>query len=339
MSGMKKNSVCELLSIKYPIIQAPMSWISDAVLVASVSEAGGLGVLGPNAGAKTVTIDVFKTAERLREQIRKTKSLTKKPFGVNIMCFEQDQPFSDECVKVILKEGVAVGCLCGDHPERYIKQLKSAGMKLLLRPLPINSVEVARKAEQLGLDAIVAVGYEGGGHLGIDTTPTFVLVPRIARAVKIPVLAGGGIVDGRGMLAALILGAEGVYMGTRFIATNECPAHSTYKQAIINANDNSTTVFTGKVAICRAFKTPLVERFIEMEKAGTANAEENAKLHRHNSRPWITGNWDEAVFPCSAAAGLIKQVTSSAEVIQGMVKEMDQILDKLPQEGFASTAY
>jgi len=336
---MKKNRVCELLSIKYPIIQAPMSWISDAALAASVSEAGGLGVLGPNAGAKTVTTDVVETAERLREQIRKTKSLTKKPFGVNIMCFEQDQPFTDACVKVILEEGVAVGCFCGDHPERYIKQLKNASMKLLLRPLPINNVEVAKKSEQLGIDAIVAVGYEGGGHLGIDAIPTFILVPRVADAVKIPLLAGGGIVDGRGMLAAMILGAEGVYMGTRFIATHECPAHASYKQAIINANDTSTAVFTGKVAICRAFKTPLVERFIEMEKAGTATTEENAKLHRHNSRPWITGNWDEAVFPSSAAAGLIKQITSSAEVIQGIIKEMDQILDRLPQVRPSSNAF
>jgi NAD(P)H-dependent flavin oxidoreductase YrpB (nitropropane dioxygenase family) len=336
---MKKNRICDLLSIKYPIIQAPMSWISDAVLAASVSEAGGLGVLGPNAGAKTVTADVFETAERLRDQIKKIKSITKKPFGINIMCFEQDRPFSDECVKVILEEGVAVGCLCGDQPEIYIKQLKSAGMKILFRPLPISSVEVAKKSEQLGVDAIAAVGYEGGGHLGINALPTFVLIPHMVNAVKIPVLAGGGIVDGRGMLSVMILGAEGVYMGTRFIATKECPANSTYKQAIIDANDTSTAVFTGRVAICRAFKTPLVEHFIEMEKAGTANAEENAKLHRHNSRPWITGNWDEAVFPSSAAAGLVKQVASSSEVIQGMIKEMDQILGTLPQERLANFVF
>lgn len=328
---MKKNRICELLSIKYPIVQAPMSWISDAVLAAAVSEAGGLGIIGPNAGASSVTTDIVETAECLRKQIRKAKSITKKPFGVNIMCFEQDYSFSDACVKVILEEGVAVGCFCGNKPERYVKQLKNNGMKLTLRPLPINTVEVAKKTEQLGIDAIAAVGYEGGGHLGMDATPTFVLIPRIAEAVKIPVLAGGGIVDGKGMLAAMILGAEGIYMGTRFIATNECPAHASYKRAIINANDTSTAVFTGKVAICRAFKTPLVERFIEMEKSGTATAEENAKLHRHSSLPWLTGNWDEAAFPSSAAAGLIKQITSAAEVIQGIVKEIDQILDKFPQ--------
>ncbi len=331
---MKKNRICELLSIEYPIIQAPMSWISDAVLAAAVSEAGGLGTIGPNAGAKSVTTDIYETADRLRSQIRETKKLTKKPFGINIMCFAQDQPFSDECVKVILEEGLTVGCLCGDHPERYIQQLKSAGMKILFRALPVNNVEVAKKAEQLGVDAFAAVGYEGGGHVGINTAPTFVLSPRIANAIKIPVLAGGGIVDGRGMLAAMILGAEGVYMGTRFIATNECPAHSSYKEAILNADDTSTVVFTGRVAVCRAFKTPLVDRFIQMEKAGTATAEENANLHRHSSRPWITGNWDEAVFPCSAAVGSIKEITSAAEVVRGMVKEMDQILVDLSYEDF-----
>jgi NAD(P)H-dependent flavin oxidoreductase YrpB (nitropropane dioxygenase family) len=203
-------------------------------------------------------------------------------------------------------------------------------MKTTFRALPLNNVEVAKKVEQLGVDAFAAVGYEGGGHLGIDTDPTFVLVPRIVNAVKIPVLAGGGIVDGRGMLAAMILGAEGVYIGTRFIATNECPAHPTYKQAILNARDSSTAVFTGRVAICRAFRTPLVERFIRLEKTGKATGEENANLHRHSSRPWITGNWDEAVFPCSAAVGMIREITSAAEVVQGMVKEMDQILKSYP---------
>jgi NAD(P)H-dependent flavin oxidoreductase YrpB (nitropropane dioxygenase family) len=331
---MNKNRICELLSIRYPIIQAPMSWIADANLAAAVSEAGGLGVIGPNAGAKTVTTDVFETAERLRNQIREAKKLTKKPFGINIMCFEQDRLYSDEYVKVIVEENVAVGCLCGDQPERYVKQLKRAGIKILFRALPINSVEVAKKAEQLGIDAFAAVGYEGGGHLGMDMTPTLVLIPRMVNALKIPVLGGGGIMDGRGMLAALVLGAEGVYLGTRFIATNECPAHSTYKKAIIDASDNSTAVFSGRVAICRAFKTPLVDHFIQMEKEGTATSQDNADLHRHSSRPWITGNWDEAVFPCSASVGLIDRVTSAAEAVQGMVREMDQILKNLPRKGF-----
>jgi enoyl-[acyl-carrier protein] reductase II len=330
--NMQKNRVCQLLAIKYPIIQAPMSWISDSVLAAGVSEAGGLGVIGPNAGAKTVTTDIIETAERLRQQIKETKSLTNKPFGINVMCLERDWSFSDACVKVILEEGVAAVCLCGDQPERYIRQLKSAGIKVIFRALPFNNVEVAKKAEQIGIDAFAAVGYEGGGHIGSDAIPTFVLIPRMVEGLKIPVLAGGGIIDGRTMMAAIILGAEGVYMGTRFIATNECPAHPSYKQAIVNASDTSTAVFPGKTALLRAFKTPLVERFIKMEKDGTATAEENANLHRHNSRPWLTGNWDEAVFPCSSAVGSIKRITSAAEVVQDMVKEMDQILKKLKQE-------
>lgn len=324
---MKKNRICELLSIKYPIIQAPMSWISDAVLAAAVSEAGGLGVIGPNAGAKTVTADIIETAERLRQQIKKTKSLTNKPFGINVMCFEQDWAFSDACVKVILEEGVRVACLCGNRPERYIQQLKSAGIKVIFRALPFSNVEVAKKTEQMGIDAFAAVGYEGGGHIGSDAIPTFVFIPRMVEALHIPVLAGGGIIDGRTMLAAMVLGAEGVYMGTRFIATSECPAHSSYKQAIVNASDTSTAVFTGKAALCRAFKTPLVEHFMKLEKDGTATAEENARLHRHHSRPWITGNWDEAAFPCSSAVGSIKQVASAAEVIQGMVKEMEILMN------------
>jgi enoyl-[acyl-carrier protein] reductase II len=326
---MKKNRICELLSIQYPVVQAPMSWISDAVLTAAVSEAGGLGVIGPNAGAKTVTTDVIETAERLRSQIKETKSRTNKPFGVNIMCFERDNAFSDECVKVLLEENVPVACLCGDQPERYIGQLKSAGVKTLLRALPRSTVEIARKSEQLGIDVFVAVGYEGGGHLGTDAIPTFVLVPQIVDALQIPVLAGGGIVDGRGMLAAMILGAEGVYLGTRFIATHECPAHQTYKQAIVDANDTSTVVFSGIVAICRAFKTPLVDNYIGMEKEGAADEEESAKLHRHGSLPWITGNWDDAAFPCSAAVGSIKQITSAAGVVQGMSEESERLLESV----------
>jgi enoyl-[acyl-carrier protein] reductase II len=165
--------------------------------------------------------------------------------------------------------------------------------------------------------------------LSIDAIPTFVLVPQIADAINIPVMAGGGIVDGRGMLAAMILGAEGVYLGTRFIATHECPAHITYKQAIVDANDISTVVFSGIVAVCRAFKTPLVENFIRMEKAGTADEEENARLHRHGSLPWITGNWDDAAFPCSAAVGSIKQIISAADVVQGMAAESDRLLERM----------
>jgi enoyl-[acyl-carrier protein] reductase II len=323
---MKKNRICELLSIDYPVVQGPMSWISDAVLAAAVSNAGGLGIIGPNAGAKTVTTDIQETAERLRDQIKKAKSLTRKPFGVNIMALERDNAYSDECIKVVIEEGVPVVCLCGDQPERYVDILKNAGIKILHRALPVNNVVIAKKAEQAGIDAFVAVGFEGGGHLGNDAIPTFVLIPQIADAIDIPVLAGGGIVDGRGMVAAMILGADGVFMGTRFIATKECPAHDSYKQAIVNAIDTSTATFTGIVGILRAFKTPLVEHFIEIEKKGITGSDDNANLHHHESRPWITGDWSAAAFPVSAGSGLINNVISAAEVVQNMVREANQIL-------------
>lgn len=326
---METNRICSLLSINYPIIQGPMSWISDATLAAAVSNAGGIGVMGPNAGAKTVTTDIIETGERLRSQIRLAKTLTDKPFGVNIMVFDRDVAFSDRCLKVVLEEGIAFAVTCGDRPDRYIKQLKSAGIKVFHRALAANNVEAAKKAEQAGVDAFIAVGFEGGGHVGEDRIPTMALIPQIADAIKIPVVAGGGIVDGRGMVAAMALGAEGIFMGTRFIATNECPAHQSYKQAIVDAKDNSTMAVGGIVALCRGFKTPLVETYFKLEMGGVSTPEDKDRLHRHADRPWITGDWESAIFPVGAGAGLIKEIKSAADVIQDIVKEAEQVKQKL----------
>jgi enoyl-[acyl-carrier protein] reductase II len=223
----KKTRVCELLGIDYPVLQAPMNWITGAELAAAVSEAGGLGIIGPNAGATTVTEDVEETGERLRQQIRKARSLTGKPFGVNITSASAalrpgNDSFSDKCTRVVIEEGVPIAVLTGDSPEICTKKLKDAGIKVLHRSLPV-SVEIARKAEQAGIDAFIAVGFEGGGHTGCYKIPTFVLVPQMVDALHIPVIAGGGIVDGKGMAAALALGAEGVYMGTAFLVATECP--------------------------------------------------------------------------------------------------------------------
>ena len=323
----KNNRVCQLLSIKYPVLQAPMSWITDAELAAAVSNAGGLGIIGPNSGSSGVTSDVVETGERLRQQIRKAKSLTRQPFGVNVLTYRGDGfNFSDQCVKVILEEGIAVAALCGDQPDKYSRQLKDAGIKLLYRPLPYNTIEIAKQAEAVGVDAFVAVGFEGGGHIGRERTTTFVLIPQVVDALKIPVIAGGGIIDGRGMAAAMVLGAEGVYLGTRFIAAAESPAHSTYKQAIINAGDDSTIAFSSMVGLCRALKTPPVERFYKMELEGTATDEEMRKLHRHETRPWVEGDWTTTVFPAGAGAGLVKSVKSAAEIVTGIVDDADRIL-------------
>ncbi len=326
---MKKGRVSELLNIEYPIIQAPMSRITGAELVAAVSNAGGLGVIGPNSGDRGITIDAIETGEILRREIRKVKSLTGKSFAVNLVALDVEELYSNQCAKVILEEEVSIVVLAGGRPEKYLKQLKDAGIIVLYRPLPVNNAEEAKRAEQAGIDAFIAVGFEGGGHVGDDRIPTFVLIPEIVDAVKIPVIAGGGIVDGRGVAAARVLGAEGFYLGTRFIATTECPAHINYKQAIVNAADNGTLVMSGKdVGLVRTLKSPLVEEYYQLEKSGKATEEDHAKLHRVGTLQWLTGNWDDGPFPAGAGAGLIKDIKSSAEVIKSIVDEADRILDK-----------
>jgi NAD(P)H-dependent flavin oxidoreductase YrpB (nitropropane dioxygenase family) len=330
----KKTRLCELLGIEYPVIQAPMNLITGAELASAVSNAGGLGVIGPNAGAREETNDVVETGERLRQQIRKAKSLTEKPFGVNIMCASTDlrpdsEPFSDQCTKVVMEEGVPIAVLTGDRPEIYVKQLKGARIKVLHRALPVN-VEIAKKAEQAGVDAFIAVGFEGGGHTGFYRIPTFVLVPQVLNALQIPVVAGGGIVNGRGMAAALALGAEGVFIGTGFIVATECPAHQNVKQAILNANDTSTTTIAGLGGIVlRALKTPLIERCIQMEANGNT-LEEITILYRSGYRKgMLEGDSARGTFIFGAGAGLIKELKSAGEIVQSIIKETEQILQEL----------
>lgn len=327
---MKKGRVCELLDIKYPIIQAPMNRITGAELAAAVSNAGGLGVIGPNPGDKVITTDVGQTGEHLRREIRKAKSLTAKPFGVNLVVLEVEEPYGVQCAKVILEEGVRIVVLAGSPPDKYMKQLKDAGIKVLYRPMPVNNVEAAKKAEQLGIDAFVAVGFEGGGHVGDDRIPTFVLIPQIVDAIKIPVIAGGGVADGRGMVAAMVLGAEGVFIGTRFIASTECLAHESYKQAIVDATDVSTVAMAGKdVGLIRAIKTPLVDDFVQLEIQGKATAENHARLHKYGSLPWLTGDWADGAFPAGAGAGLIHEIKNSTEIIKSIVNEAEQIFNNI----------
>jgi enoyl-[acyl-carrier protein] reductase II len=328
---MGKNRICELLGITYPVIQAPMNWITVAELAAAVSSAGGLGVIGSNAGATTVTDDVDETAERLRLQIRKTRSLTKKPFGVNIMSASSElragsKPFSQRCTEVAIEEGVPVAVLTGDSPEIYTKQLKDAGIRVLFRALPI-SVEIAKKAERTGIDALVAVGFEGGGHSGGYRIPTFVLVPQVADALEIPVVAGGGIVDGKGMAAALALGAEGVYLGTAFMVAMECPVHQNVKQAILAADDTSTMTINGLGGVVlRAMKSPLLERCIRMERRGSSLDEITTLYRGGYNKGMLEGNFSEGTFIFGAGASGIKELKSAGEIVRDIVQETDRIL-------------
>ncbi len=327
---MKKNRLCDLLGIKYPLIQAPMNWITWAELAAAVSNAGGLGVIGPNAGERTPTPDAVETGERLRRQIRKAKTLTNKPFGVNLVLALTDYPpggkaFSDQCFKVIMEEKPPVAVLVGGVPRIYTRELKGAGIKVLHRAAPIN-VDAAKRAEQEGVDALVAVGFEGGGHVGHDSIPTFVLIPQIVSAVSIPVVAGGGIMDGRGMAAALALGAQGVYMGTRFIITKECPAHESFKQAIIKATDTGTGTCVGAIGVLRALKNPMLERCIQMEKSGT-DAIDRSKTYALGFRTgMLEGDLTDGTLGCGAGAGLVRKIDSAADVVRETVADAERIL-------------
>ena len=327
---MRKTRLCELLSIEYPIIQAPMVWITWGELAAAVSNAGGLGVIGLNAGERMVTTDVGETGERLRREIRKVKSLTNRPFGVNIIINppsfpQRAQEYSDQTVKVALEEGIPVAVLVGHAPETYTRQFKDAGVKVLHRALPVN-IEAARKAEQAGVDALVVVGFEGGGHVSVDRIPTFVLVPQIVDTVKIPVVAGGGIADGRGLAAALALGAEGIYMGTRFIASTECPAHPEVKQAILDATDTSTATCTGLLGVARALKNPLMERCMEMEAKGATLRDVTRAYSSDGFIALLQGDMTNGCIACGIAAGMIKEIKGAGDIVRDIVREAEQVI-------------
>jgi len=330
---MKKTRVCKLLNIEYPVIQAPMLWITGAKLVAAVSNAGGLGVIGPNAGSTTVTTDVAETGERLRREIQKVRTLTSKPFAVNIVLPPPAFPdlgkeFTDRTVQVAVEEKVPAVVITGENMENYVDQFKRAGITVLCRGLSIN-VEIAKRAEAVGIDCMIAVGFEGGGHTGIDQLPTFVLVPQIVRALKIPVVAGGGIVDGRGMVAAFALGAEGIYMGTRFMATTECDAHPNVKKAIIEAIDTSTVACAGVMGMARGIRNNLTEKCLKMA-AGGGSLIDVSMLYRGTIIPGLLeGDVADGSVGCGAVAGMITNIKDAADVVKDVVKEAERIASEL----------
>lgn len=331
---MKQTKLCELLGIEYPIIQAPMNWITGAELASAVSNAGGLGVLGPNAGAKEETDDVIETGERLRQEIRKTKSLTNKPFAVNLMSASADlrpgsKPFSEQCMKVVLEERVSSVVLSGDAPELYAQRLKDAGIAVLFRALPVN-FEIAKKAELSGIDVFIAVGHEGGGHTGFYRIPTFVLVPQVVNALKIPVVAGGGIADGKGMAAALALGAQGVFIGTAFMVAQECPVHDNVKQAIVDADDTCTTTLDGLSGVLlRAMNTPLIQRCLQMKAEGFSLEEITIAYRAGYRKGMLEGDSAEGTFVFGCSAGLINERKSASDIIRSMVAETEEIIKTL----------
>ncbi|MCI5858911.1 MAG: enoyl-[acyl-carrier-protein] reductase FabK [Lachnospiraceae bacterium] len=305
-----KTEITALLGTEYPIIQGGMAWVAEHHLAAAVSEAGGLGIIGAaNAPADWV-----------REQIHKVRELTKKPFGVNVMLMS---PYAEEVAKVIAEEKVPVVTTGAGNPEKYMELWKSAGTKVI--PV-VASTALAKRMERCGADAVIAEGCESGGHVG--ETTTMALVPQVVDAVeKIPVIAAGGIGDGRGIAAAFMLGAKGVQMGTAFVATKESQVHENYKQCIIKAKDIDTRV-TGRTTghPVRALRNQMTKEYLKKEAEG-ASFEELELLTLGSLRRAVQeGDTRNGSMMAGQIAGLVKEELSCKELIDKLVKETDALM-------------
>lgn len=304
-----KTEVTKLLGIEYPIIQGGMAWVAEYHLAAAVSEAGGLGLIGAASAP----------ADWVRDQIREAKKLTDKPFGVNIMLMS---PYADEVAKVVAEEGVKVVTTGAGNPEKYMAMWKEAGVKVI--PV-VASVALAKRMERCGADALVAEGSEAGGHIGENTT--MVLVPQVVDAVNIPVIAAGGIADGRGIAAAFMLGAKGVQMGTHFVVTDESQVHENYKERIIKAKDIDSRV-TGRTTghPVRALRNDMTKKYLELENNG-ASFEELEKLTLGGLRKAVVdGDVKNGSVMAGQIAGMVKERMSCKELITKLVKETNALI-------------
>ncbi|HHY04587.1 MAG TPA: enoyl-[acyl-carrier-protein] reductase FabK [Thermoanaerobacterales bacterium] len=306
------TKICDLLEIKYPILQGGMAWVATAELAAAVSNAGGLGIVGAgNAPANVI-----------KQEIQKVKSLTDKPFGINIYMIS---PYVDEVIKTVIEEKVPVVTTGAGSPGKYISAFKSANIKVI----PVtSSVAMAIRLERMGADAIIAEGMECGGHIGELTT--MALVPQVVDKVKIPVIAAGGIADGRGFIASLALGAKGVQMGTRFVCSKECTVHDNYKGAIVKAKDRST-VITGLTLghPVRVLKNKLTRSFELMEKNGAALSELEALGTGKLRQAAIDGDVENGSVMAGQISGLINDIKPVQAIIEEIINEASDVLCKM----------
>lgn len=317
---MKRTRICELLGIEYPIIQGGMTWIANAELAAAVSSAGGLGIISPNAVMRLED----DLVANLRSQIRTAKSLTDKPFGVNLVV---QMPGIEELIGVVIEEGINVVTTAAGNPAIYTPRLKEAGISVLHL---VASVRQARGAERSGVDAVIAEGFEAGGHNGFDELPTLVLVPQVVDAVSIPVVAAGGIADARGFIAALALGAEGVQMGTRFVATHECVAHQSFKDGIVAATDTGTMVTGRRLAPTRGLKNEFLAKVAELDRQGATAEELLAFIGFAPSRiGQLEGKMEEGELYCGAIAGVINEIVSAGDVVRSIAEGYSRVVTSL----------
>lgn len=311
---MIRTAICDLLDIEYPVFQGGMAWIADGKLAAAVSEGGGLGIIAAGNAP----------GDYVREQIRIARSLTRRPFGVNIMLMS---PFADEVAQVAAEEKVAVVTTGAGNPSKYMKLWLEAGIKVI--PV-VASVAMAKLVTRLGASAVIAEGGESGGHVGELTT--MVLVPLVCDATDLPVIAAGGIADGRGVAAAFMLGACGVQLGTRFLSAEECTIHPVYKEKVLKANDLSTTV-TGKRLghPVRSLKTTFARNYAKAEYSGISD-EELENMGVGALRLAVQeGDKERGSFLCGQVAAMVNKVQPAAEIIREVMEGAEPILKGAPQ--------
>lgn len=307
---MINTKICELLGIRYPIFQGGMAWVADAALAAAVSNAGGLGIIAA----------MNMNGEQLRAEIAKLRKVCDKPFGVNVMLMS---PHAAEVADVIVEESVPVVTTGAGNPLTYMKKWIEAGVKVI--PV-VASVALAQMVAKRGAAAVVAEGGESGGHIG--EANTMALVPQVADGVDIPVIAAGGIADGRGYAAALLLGAEGIQMGTRFLVAKECNIHPNFKAKVLKAGDTSTMVSGRRLGHpVRSLKTPFARKFAELEKDPSVTDEQLSEFGAGALRKAVTEGDDvNGAFMCGQVAGLVKSEQSCKEILEEITAQAEKVL-------------
>ena len=298
-----KNRVTEILGSEYPIIQGAMRLITLGGMAAAVSHSGAFGIIAASG----------LEGDRLRGEIRKARSLTDRPFGINIPIY---RPNALEALEIAVEEGIKTITTSAGDPGKVIKRVKKAGMKILQ---VVANVDMAKKAEDAGVDGVVAVGAEGGGHVGRDEIATMVLTRHVVETVKIPVVTAGGIADGRGWVAAFALGAEGIQMGTRFLATEECPIPEAYKQAILEARDHSTMIAARKGYPIRVLKNKAALAVRNLDETGASQGEINAYVDQISKG--ADDDRENKLMSAGQVAGVIHKIVSVEELIRNMVVE------------------
>lgn len=304
------NRITNLFKVQYPLIQAGMIWNSGWKLASAVSNAGGLGIIG----AGSMYPDV------LQEHITKCKRATSKPFGVNIPML---YPNIDEIIEIVINEKIPIVCTSAGNPKIYTSRLKQHGITVVH---VVSSVKFALKAQDAGVDAVVAEGFEAGGHNGRDETTTFTLIPMVKQHIQIPLIAAGGIADGKGMLAAMILGADGVQIGSRFVASYESSAHQNFKQEVVKAKEGDTLLTLKELAPVRLLKNKFFDQLMELYKTNPSKEQLTQLLGRARAkRGMFEGDLEDGELEIGQVAGLIHQIKPAAQIVKEIMEEFDRL--------------